>query len=141
MNKKKLYNSIMESVSKELQNILQFDNSYIFNKEESQYDDSNIIDNYTYKNILEKLKNAEQVSNEEYEYVHKFKYKISSKEELIEIINNYSEKNHRVNCRFHQPFQFFLFLPFSSLKSFRFWNFSPLSHRLIFLKILSCVCV
>ena len=93
MNKKKLYDSIMESVSKELQNILQFDNSDIFNKEDSKYDNSKIVDNYTYNKILEKLKNAEQVSEEEYEYVHKFKYKVRSKEELKRIIKIYSKKN------------------------------------------------
>ena len=95
MNKKKLYNLIMESVSKELQNILQFNNSDIFNKEESQYNRSDIIDNYTYKTILEKLKNAKQVSNEEYEYVYQSKYKVRSKEELREIIENYSDDNLR----------------------------------------------
>ena len=93
MNKKKLYESIMESVSKELQNILQFDNSNIFDKEESQYNDSKIIDNYTYKTILEKLKNAEQVSEEEYEYVHQSKYKINSYDELKNIIKIYSKIN------------------------------------------------
>ena len=90
MNKKKLYDSIMESLSKELQNILQFNNSNIFNKEEFQYDNSKIIDNYTYNNILEKLKNAKKVSKEEYEFVCKLKkYKVSSKEELQEIVKNY----------------------------------------------------
>ena len=93
MNKKKLYDSIMESVSRELQNILQFNNSDIFNKENSQYTGSEIIDNYTYKTILEKLKNAEQVSKEEYEYVHQSKYKVSLKKELKKIIKKYSEKN------------------------------------------------
>ena len=86
MNKKKLYDSIMESVSKELHNILQFYNSDIFNKEELQYDNSKIVDNYTYKNILNKLLNGDNVSNEEYEYVHKFKYKVNSKKELKKII-------------------------------------------------------
>ena len=97
MDKKKLYDSIMESVSKQIKNIINetidFNNSNIFNKEDSQYDDSNIIDNYTYNKILKNLKNGEEVSNEEYKYVHRFKYKVESKEELEEIIKNYSEKN------------------------------------------------
>ena len=65
MNKKKLYNSIIESVSKELQNILQFNNSNIFNREESQYEYDE-KDSTVYTIILRKLKNAEQVSVEEY---------------------------------------------------------------------------
>ena len=97
MNKKKLYDSIMVSISKQIKNIINetidFNNSDIFDKEDSQYDDSKIIDNYTYNKILKKLKNGEEVSNEEYEYIHKFKYKVESKEELEEIIKNYSEKN------------------------------------------------
>ena len=93
MNKKKLYESIMESISKELQNILQFNDSDIFNKEETQYNGPETIDNYTYKTILEKLKNAKQVSKEEYEYVHQSKYKVSSKEELKTIVDTYSKKN------------------------------------------------
>ena len=94
MNKKKLYDSIMESVSKELQNILQFDNSDIFNKKNSYYDNSKIIDNYIYKNILEKLLNAEQVSEKELEYICRSKkYKVGSKEELRKIIEKYSYKN------------------------------------------------
>ena len=51
MYKKKLYESIMESVSKELQNILQFNDSDIFNKEDFQYNRSKIIDNFTYNKI------------------------------------------------------------------------------------------
>ena len=94
MNKNKLYSSIMESVSKELQNILQVDNSDIFNKEDSYYNNSNIFDNYIYNNIVKKLKIGKQVSDKEYEYVYQSKYKVSSKEELQEIIKNYSEKNH-----------------------------------------------
>ena len=53
MNKKKLYNSIMESVSKELQNILQFNNSDIFNKEDSQYE-YNEKNSIVYKIIIKK---------------------------------------------------------------------------------------
>ena len=92
MNNKKLYNSIMESVSKELHNILQFNDSDIFNREDSYYDYDE-KDSIVYKTIVRKLKNAEQVSNEEYNYIHKFKYQVSSKEELKEIIKNYCEKN------------------------------------------------
>ena len=97
MNKKKLYESIMESISRQVKKAINetidFNNSDIFNKEESYYDDSNIIDNYTYNNIVEKLKNGKQISNEEYEYVYNFKYKVSSKKELKAIVDIYSKKN------------------------------------------------
>ena len=72
---------------------IDFNTSDIFNKEDSYYDNSKIFDNYTYNNILKKLENAENVSDEEYEYVHKFKYKVRSKEELKKIIETYSKKN------------------------------------------------
>ena len=65
MNKKKLYNSIIESISKQIKKsineTIEFNTSDIFNKEDFQYDNS-IIDNYIYNNIIEKLKNGEQVS-------------------------------------------------------------------------------
>ena len=73
---------------------IDFNNVDIFNKVDSQYDNSNYIDNYTYKNVVVKLLNAEQVSKDELEYVCRLKkYKVSSKEELREIVKNYSEKN------------------------------------------------
>ena len=97
MNKNKLYKSLIETISKQIKKTLKetidFNNSDIFNKEDSYYDDSNIIDNYTYNKILEKLKNAEQVTNEEWQYIHEQKYKVTSKKELRNIIKTYSEKN------------------------------------------------
>ena len=72
---------------------IDFNNVDIFNKEDSQYDNSNYIDNYTYNNILDKLIYAVVVSNEELNYVCKLKkYKINTKEELREIIKKYSGK-------------------------------------------------
>ena len=75
---------------------IDFNNSDIFNKEDSLYDDSK-IDNYIYKNILKKLLNASQIYEEELKYVCKLKkYKVSSKKELIKIINNMMKKSYRL---------------------------------------------
>ena len=78
MNKKKLYNSIMVSISKQIKKAINetidFNNSDIFDKEESYYDDSNIVDNYTYKNIENKIQNDEPITEEESLYYFKIIY-------------------------------------------------------------------
>ena len=70
---------------------IDFNNVDIFNKVDSQYDNSNYIDNYTYKNVVVKLLNAEQVSKVELDYACKSKLVVKPKD-LREIIKNYSRK-------------------------------------------------
>ena len=95
MNKNKLYNLIIESVSKELQNILQFDNSNIFNNEDSyfEFDDSYESNTTVYKNSIKKALIG-KANNQELNYISNIKkYKIDTKEELRSIIEIYSKKN------------------------------------------------
>ena len=74
MNKKKLYNSIMESISKQVKKIINetidFNNSDIFNKEESQYeyDDK---DSLVYRTIENKIQNDKRITEEEAIYYFK----------------------------------------------------------------------
>ena len=83
MNKKKLYDSIMESISRQIKKAINetmdFNTSNIFNKEESQYNNSNIVDNYIYKNIDYKIQNDEPITEEESIYYFKIKQKIPEK--------------------------------------------------------------
>ena len=72
---------------------IDFNISDIFGSKEDleyKYDEKN---SQVYRDILCKLLNAEEVSNEELEYVCNFKYEVSSKEELKKIIETYSKKN------------------------------------------------
>ena len=120
MNKKKLYDSIMESISRQIKKAINetidFNNSNIFDKEDSYYD-FNEKDSLVYRTIENKIINGEKISKVESYYYFKINpekykeiieelinakikediftniYQVSSKKELKEIIKNYSKKN------------------------------------------------
>ena len=127
MNKKKLYDSIMESISKQVKKILNeiidFNNSDIFNKEESQYEYDE-KDSLVYRTIENKIQNDKPITEEESIYyfkikkeipefilnklkcgiivsneilkgisVNKIKYKIRTKRDLKDIIIVYCKRN------------------------------------------------
>ena len=95
INKYKIYNSIMESVSKELQNILQFNNSNIFNTEESQYN-YNEKDSLIYRNIENKIQNDILLTDEEAKYYIKANNGIS--ECLLDkLLNGNKVSNNLIN--------------------------------------------
>ena len=93
MNKKKLYNAIMESISKQIKKALnehiEFNTTDIFNNEESFYD-YNEKEALIYRKIENKIQNIQPISDEEFLYYFKMNNDLIDKLlDADKISNNY----------------------------------------------------